>query len=77
MVHGKLPPGRLPPNLNLTLNLIITLGPIFRGEILRGQFSGHGNECGIKNIPDFRELYFLETMRNVTCCLKVRLLTDT
>ena len=31
---------------------------------------------GVKNMSDFGDLYFIKSMRNVICCLKVRLLTD-
>ena len=35
-----------------------------------------GINIGVKNMSDFRELCFIKTMRNVICCLKVRVLTD-
>ena len=31
---------------------------------------------GLKNMSDFRELRFIKTMRNVSYCLKIRVLTD-
>ena len=31
----------------------------------------HGTNIGLKNIFDFRELCFMNTMRNVVYCLKV------
>ena len=31
----------------------------------------HGVNMGLKNMSDFRELYFKKIMRNVICCLKV------
>ena len=36
----------------------------------------HGINIELKNTPDFRELGFIKTMRNVIYCLKVRVLTD-
>ena len=36
----------------------------------------HGINLGLRNMSEFRELYFIKTMRNVIYCLKVRLLTD-
>ena len=35
-----------------------------------------GINIGLKNMSDFRELRFTKTIRNVSYCLKVRLLTD-
>ena len=35
-----------------------------------------GINIGLRNISDFREFYFIKTMRNVIYCLKVRVLTD-
>ena len=35
-----------------------------------------GITIGLKNMSDFRELCFTKTIRNVTYCLKVRVLTD-
>ena len=32
----------------------------------------HGINMGLKNISNFRKLYFIKTMHNVICCLKVR-----
>ena len=36
----------------------------------------HGINIGLKNMSDFRELCFTKTIRNVSYCLKVRVLTD-
>ena len=36
----------------------------------------HGINIVLKNLSDFRELYFIKTMRNVISCLNVRVLTD-
>ena len=36
----------------------------------------HGVNMGLKTMSDFRKLYFINTMHNVTCCLKVCLLTQ-
>ena len=33
-------------------------------------------EIGLKNMSDFRELCFTKIIRNVSYCLKVRVLTD-
>ena len=33
----------------------------------------HGINMGLKNMSDFRKLYFTKTIRNVIFCLKVRL----
>ena len=35
-----------------------------------------GINIGLKNMSDFRELCFTKTIRNVSYCLKVRVLTD-
>ena len=35
-----------------------------------------GKNIGLKNMFDFRELCFTKTIRNVSYCLKVRVLTD-
>ena len=35
----------------------------------------HGINMGLKNMSDFKELCFIKIMRNVICCLKVRVLT--
>ena len=35
-----------------------------------------GINIGLKNMYDFRELCFTKTIRNVSYCLKVRVLTD-
>ena len=35
-----------------------------------------GINMRLKNMSDFRGLYFIKTMRNVICFLKVSLLTD-
>ena len=35
-----------------------------------------GINIGLKNMYDFRELCFTKTIRNVSFCLKVRVLTD-
>ena len=34
----------------------------------------HGTNIGLKNMSNFRELCLIKTMRNVICCLKVRVL---
>ena len=36
----------------------------------------HGTNIGLKYMSDFRELCFINTMRNVIYCLKVRVRTD-
>ena len=36
----------------------------------------HRINMGLKNMSDFGDLYFIKSMRNVICCLKVRVLTD-
>ena len=36
----------------------------------------HKINMGLKIMSNFRKLYFIETMHNVICCLKVRVLTD-
>ena len=36
----------------------------------------HQINIGLKNIFDFRELYFIKTRYNVICCLKVLLLKN-
>ena len=36
-----------------------------------------GINIGLKNMSDFRELCFIKTIRNVSYCLNVRVLTDT
>ena len=35
-----------------------------------------GINIGLKNMSDFRELCFIKTIRNMSYCLKVRVLTD-
>ena len=35
-----------------------------------------GTNIGLKNMSDFRELCFIKTIRNVSYCLKVRVLTN-
>ena len=35
-----------------------------------------GINIGLKNMSDFRELCFTKTIRNVSYCLKVRVLAD-
>ena len=35
-----------------------------------------GINIGLKNMSGFRELYFMKTIRNVSYCLKVCVLTD-
>ena len=35
-----------------------------------------GINIGLKNMSGFRELCFMKTIRNVSYCLKVRVLTD-
>ena len=35
-----------------------------------------GINIGLKNMSDFRELCFMKTIRNVSYCLKVHVLTD-
>ena len=35
-----------------------------------------GINIGLKNMPDVRELCFTKTIRSVSYCLKVRVLTD-
>ena len=35
-----------------------------------------GINIGLKNMPDFRELCFTNTIGNVSYCLKFRVLTD-
>ena len=52
-------------------------GPWIRTRTLKNlEPEKPGINIGLKNMSDFRELCFTKTIRNVSYCLKVRVLTD-
>ena len=54
----------------------LDLGPGPWTQTLKNLDPEKPGNIGLKNMSDFRKLCFTKTIRNVSYCLKVRVLTD-